>query len=98
QRQHLGGIDALAVGLREVAGAEVADDAVDGAGLIVVSLVPLKLRNVGGDAEKERQVSAGRSAHDADAIRVDVIFRMLAAQPAHGGLAVEDGGGESVLG
>ena len=44
QRQHLGGIDALAIGFREVAGAVVIHDAGDGARLLGVAAIAFELR------------------------------------------------------
>ena len=97
QRQHLGRVDAAAVGLGEIAGAVKVDDAGDPAGRagMIGSVEPL---DVAGDAEKVRQVPAGGVAGDADAVGVDVILFRIDPQPTHRRLHVVDRRGKLVFG
>ncbi len=98
QRQNLRSVDALAIGFGEIAGPIDIDDAGDVARHPGISAVSFEHRNVRGDSQKLRQVSAGRTSRRANAVGVDVVLFRVGSQPAHGRLRVMHCRGELVLG
>ena len=98
QREHLGGVDALAIRLGEVAGAIDVHHAADSARLIGVPARPFELGDPGSDRQELRQVPTRRAPGGADAVGIDVVLLGIGPQPADGRLDVVYGGGELVLG
>ena len=79
--------------MNEVGRAEEVDDALDGAGLVEVS-TGIEIAGVAGDAEEGDEMAACGAAPDADAALVDTVFFGMDAEPADGGFAIFDLGGE----
>ena len=97
ERQHLRGVDALAVGFREVARAVVVDDTGHAARLLRIAAVAFEFLDVGGDAQKLGQMSARGAAGDADPLRIDVVFGGVGPQKADGRLHIMHGGGKRIF-
>ncbi len=86
----LGGLE------KEVGGAEVGADRLDGAGGVLVSEGTFELGVSGGGGEEGDEVASGGGAPDADAVGVDIVLGGVLAEVADGGLAVVDLSGEGV--
>src|SRR5437899_12797468 len=98
ERQHLGGIDAFAVGFGEVARSISIDNTSNARGLRVIALVSLKLFHICGDTKKLCEVAAGRIACDADPVGIDLIGAGVRLQPSNGSFDVENRCRELVFG
>ncbi len=95
--QNIGRVDAVAVGLGEIGGAEIIHHARNAAGLIEIGSISLELRDTGCEAEHESQMSARRAAGDTDAIDVDAELSGIGAKIAYCRFHIVQRGGELKL-
>ena len=89
---------ALLVARNHLRRAEHIDDRLDAARLLRVSTVAFEFCCGVGQSHQQRKMSTGRSAGNANAIRIDLIFFSICAQPANGGFRVVNLGGEGLCG